>query len=143
MLIQIMKLWLINTKWGLHINNKKTNSTQHSTHTFTQFHLQVDAALPTTPGRANQRPQKIHTPFFFHPKARLWLLQDKHQFIGKHHQLLPLRYDPDTIRECIGENALQISLFVGGSRCTSGTKQGRIGPPRRVSTFLHQTIGEN
>jgi hypothetical protein len=124
---------------GFAHQQQKKHSTQRSTHTFTQCHLQVDVALPATPERANQRPHKIHMPLFFHPEARVWLLRDKHRFRGKHHQLRPLRYDPNTVRESIGENALQISLFVGGSGDASGSKQGGIGPPEgRPPSFANQ-----
>jgi hypothetical protein len=113
---------------------------QHShkcyTHTFAQRHLQVVDALPTTLERAQQRPHKIHMPLFFHLEARMWLLWDKHRFRGKHHQLCPLRYDPDIVRESIGENALQISSFVGGSGDASRSKQGGIGPPKRAPISL-------
>jgi len=100
------------------------------------FHLQVVDALLTTLESAQQRPHKIHTSLFFHPEAHVWILQDKHGFIGKHHQLHPLRYDLDIVRAIIGENALQISSFAGGSGDASGSKQGGIEPPKgRPSPF--------
>jgi len=115
---------------------QEQHSTQCYTHTFTQCHLQVPAALPTTLERAKQRSHKIHTPLFFHPEARVWLLWDKRRFIGKHHQLRPLRYDSDIVRERIGENAMQISSFAGGSGDASRSKHGGIGPPERAPIFL-------
>jgi hypothetical protein len=77
------------------------NSTQRSTHTFTQCHIQVVDTLPVTSKCAKQRPHKIHTTLIFHLEARVWIFRDKHQFRGKHHQLCPLRYDPNTVRESI------------------------------------------
>jgi len=71
------------------------------------------------------------------------LLQDKHQFRGKHYQLRPLKYDLETVQESIGENALQIYLFASKSEDASGSKKGGIGPPGRASTFLRQPTREN
>lgn len=117
-------------------HQQEKHSTQRYTPTFSQFHLQVVDALLTTLESAQQRPHKIHTSLFFHPEAHVWILQDKHGFIGKHHQLRPLRYDLDIVRAIIGENALQISSFAGGSGDASGSKQGGIEPPKgRPSPF--------
>jgi hypothetical protein len=70
----------------------------------------------------------------------MWLLRDKHRFRGKHHQLRPLRYDLDIDRESIGENALQISSFAGGSGDASRSKQGGIGPPKKAPFSLHIVV---
>jgi hypothetical protein len=121
-------------------HKQQDNSAQRSTHTFAQCHIQVVVALPATPEHAKQRPHKIHMTLFFHLEAHVGLLQDKHRFKGKHHQLRPLRYDPDIVQESIGENVVKISSFVGGSGDASGSKQGGIGPPGRTSTFLRQPI---
>jgi hypothetical protein len=117
-------------------HQQEKHSTQRYTPTFSQFHLQVVDALLTTLESAQQRPHKIHTSLFFHPEAHVWILQDKHGFIGKHHQLRPLRYDLDIVRAIIGENALQISSFAGESGDASVSKQGGIEPPKgRPSPF--------
>jgi hypothetical protein len=117
-------------------HQQEKHSTQCYTPTFSQFHLQVVDALLTTLESAQQRPHKIHTSLFFHPEAHVWILQDKHGFIGRHHQLRPLRYDLDIVRAIIGENALQISSFAGGSGNASGSKQGGIEPTKgRPSPF--------
>ena len=69
---------------------QERQSAQRFIHNLSQRHSQVATALQAAQDRAKQRHDRQHTPLFFQPRDRIWLLFTKNRFQGHHHKLHPL-----------------------------------------------------
>ena len=83
---------------------------QSAIHNLSQCLTQVEVVLQATQDCAKQRHDRKHTPLFFQPRDRVWLLLAKNKFKGHHHKLSPLRYGPYIVLERIGKNAYRLAL---------------------------------